>query len=112
MTSEIECFHRYWNSASQTPRYPLNIQHDRCVCYKIVGQNLSGRSDFCITLKYLYIKFKHTDCYFLNETNLVSWMPFTCMLSNAVRYSSNFKNFPSIDKLIIGADQKVLLWES
>ncbi len=23
MTSEIECFHRYWNSASRTPRYPL-----------------------------------------------------------------------------------------
>ena len=24
MTSEIVCFHRYWNSASQTPRCPLN----------------------------------------------------------------------------------------
>ncbi len=23
MTSEIECSDRYWNSASQTPRYPL-----------------------------------------------------------------------------------------
>ena len=23
MTSEIECFHKYWNSASGTPRYPL-----------------------------------------------------------------------------------------
>ncbi len=22
-TSEIECFHKYWNSASRTPRYPL-----------------------------------------------------------------------------------------
>ncbi len=39
-------------------------------------------------------------------------MPFTWMLSNAVRYSSNFKNYPSIDKLIISADQKVLLWEN
>ncbi len=25
MISEIECFHRYWNSASRTPRYPLKF---------------------------------------------------------------------------------------
>ena len=25
MTLEIECFHRYWNSASRTPRFPLNV---------------------------------------------------------------------------------------
>ncbi len=30
----------------------------------------------------------------------------------AVRHSSNFKNIPSIDKLLIGGGQKVLLWES
>ncbi len=33
MTSEIECFHRYWNSASQTPRYPLkwaSLDYDYC----------------------------------------------------------------------------------
>ena len=37
----------------------------------------------------------------LNETNMINWMPFTCMLSMDVRYSSNCKNYPRIDKVII-----------
>ena len=38
---------------------------------------------------------------------MITWITFTCMLSNGVRYSSNFKYSPSIDKLIISGDQKV-----
>ncbi len=26
LSSEIECFHRYWNSASGTPRYPIKVK--------------------------------------------------------------------------------------
>ncbi len=32
MTSEIECFHRYWNSASRTRRYPLIAQSSQHQC--------------------------------------------------------------------------------
>ena len=34
MTSEIACFHMYWNSAFPTPRCPLNL--------KYLGNQLSG----------------------------------------------------------------------
>ncbi len=31
MASEIVCFHRYWNSAYRTPRYPLKNEHEMSI---------------------------------------------------------------------------------
>ncbi len=53
MASEIECFHRYWNSAYQTPRHPLKILK-LFKAYRVVGGQMDGlmkgnpTSPFCM----------------------------------------------------------------